>query len=201
MAGVELDGTERAGRALHLVAAFEGHPDNAAASLLGGLTIAWAEDGAGFRAVRLEPHPSVLPVLLVPDVESSTAHTRGLLPSDVPHRDATFNVARTALLVHAITTAPELLLAATEDRLHQAYRRGAYPATAAVVGALRKHGVAAAVSGAGPAILALTSNDSLPADVDLAGFEVRRLPIDRYGVRVETRGATGAESGAETAGS
>jgi homoserine kinase len=188
LAGIELTGTERATRALDVVAAFEGHADNAAPSLLGGLTIVWAEDPGGFRAVRLEPHPRLVPVLLVPAVESSTAHTRGLLPPHVPRADATFNVARTALLLHALTAAPELLLAATEDRLHQPYRRGAYPATAALVDALRARGVAAAVSGAGPTVLALTGGDPLPADVDLAGFQVCRLPVDACGVRVEITG-------------
>jgi homoserine kinase len=186
LAGVELDGTERAGRALQLAAAFEGHADNAAPSLLGGLTIAWSEEG--FRAVRLQPHPNIAPVLLIPDVESSTEHTRGLLPPRVPHGDAAFNVARTALLLHAITAAPELLLAGTEDRLHQPYRRGAYPATAALVDALRAKGVPATISGAGPTVLALTSGEGLPDGLDLAGFETRPLLIDACGVRVTTTG-------------
>jgi homoserine kinase len=190
LAGVELDGIARAGRALQLVAAFEGHADNAAPSLLGGLTIAWARAGEGFRAVRVEPHPDLVPVLLVPAVESATAQARGLLPAAVPHADATFNIARTALLLHGLTAGPallpELLLDGTEDRVHQPYRRGAYPATAALVDSLRAHGVPAVVSGAGPAVLALTSGDPLPAGVDLTGFEVRRLPVDQCGVRIDT---------------
>lgn len=190
LAGVELDGTERAGRALQLAAGFEGHADNAAPSLLGGLTIAWARPGEGFRAVRVEPHPDLLLVLLVPTVESATAHTRGLLPAHVPHADAAFNIARAALLLHGLTAmpqlVPELLLDGSDDRVHQPYRRGAYPATAALVDDLRARGVPAVVSGAGPAVLALTSGDPLPAGVDLTGFEVRRLPVDPCGVRIET---------------
>lgn len=190
LAGVELDGTERACRALQLAAAFEGHADNAAPSLLGGLTIVWSQGSDGFAAVRLDPHPSVAPVLLVPTAESSTEHTRGLLPPQVPHADAAFNVARAALLLHGLTTAPDLLLAGTDDRLHQPYRRGAYPASAALVDALRAGGMPAAISGAGPAVLALTSGQGLPAGVDLAGFEVRPLPIDVCGVRTEISTAT-----------
>lgn len=195
LAGVELDGTERAGRALQLAAGFEGHADNAAPSLLGGAAIAWTRDGV-FGAARLQPHPAVAAVLLVPAVESSTAHTRGLLPRSVPLADAVFNVGRAALLVHAITAAPELLMAATADRLHQPYRRGAYPATAELVDALRAAGVPTVVSGAGPTVLALTSvtpgapttltsGDPLPDAVDTTGFTVLRLPVDQHGVRVE----------------
>ncbi|HEY0636623.1 MAG TPA: homoserine kinase [Pseudonocardiaceae bacterium] len=194
LAGVELDGTERAGRALQLAAAFEGHADNAGPSLLGGLVIAWTDDpddpdaaggaGGGFRAARLDVHPAVRPVLLVPGSESSTAHTRRLLPRDVPLADAAFTLGRAALVVHALTAAPELLLPGTADRLHQPYRRAAYPATAALVDALRAAGVPAAVSGAGPAVLALTCDDTLPAEVGTAGFAVRPLPVDERGVRI-----------------
>jgi homoserine kinase len=188
LAGVDLDATERAGRALQLVAALEGHADNAAPSLLGGFTVVWQRPDASFAAARLDPHPDLRPVLLVPAVQSSTAQTRGLLPAEVPHGDAAFNAARSALLVHAVTAAPGLLLDATDDRLHQPYRQGAYPATARLVRRLRAAGTAAAVSGAGPAVIALTSGDSLPPGVDLAGFEVHRLRVDRHGVRIGPAG-------------
>jgi len=183
LAGVELDAAERTGRALQLAAAFEGHADNAGPSLLGGIVVAWSEGGV-FHAARLRPHDRLAPVLLVPSAESSTAHTRGLLPPAVPHGDAAFNVGRAALLAHALTAAPELLLDATADRLHQPYRRGAYPATGALVDALRAAGVPAVVSGAGPTVLALTCGDPLPAGVDLTGFAVCPLPVDPAGVRV-----------------
>lgn len=183
LAGVELDQAERAGRALELAVGFERHADNAASSLLGGLTVAWTENG-GFHATRLQPHPAIAPVLLVPAAESSTTYTRGLLPATVPHADAAFGAGRAALAVHALTTAPELLLAATVDVLHQPYRRGAYPATAALVDALRAAGVPAVVSGAGPTVLALTSGDALPGEVDLTGFAVRPLRVDQHGVRI-----------------
>jgi homoserine kinase len=140
---------------LALAAELEGHPDNVAPCLLGGFTIAWTEaDGA--RAVRLAPSDDVTPVVYVPSVRGLTAHARAALPVQVPHQDAVFNTARAALLVHALTSAPDLLLTATDDRLHQPYRASAMPETATLVAALREVGVPAFVSGAGPSVLALT---------------------------------------------
>ncbi|GGJ83312.1 homoserine kinase [Pilimelia anulata] len=140
---------------LRLASEIEGHPDNVAACLLGGLTIAWTEaDGA--RAVRLTPHPELQPVVYVPTGQGLTAHARAALPAAVPHRDAAFAAGRAALLVHALTERPELAFAATEDRLHQPYRAAGMPDTAALVGRLRAAGVAAVVSGAGPSVLALS---------------------------------------------
>ena len=92
----------------------------------------------------------------MPTEQSSTEATRGMLPTQVPHADAAFNAGRSALAVLALTTHPELLLPATEDRLHQAQRAPVMPTTAALVGKLRAAGVAAVVSGAGPSVLALT---------------------------------------------
>lgn len=169
--------------ALQLAAGFEGHADNAAASLLGGVVLAW-RDHAGWQASRLEPHPDVRPVLAVATERSSTEATRGLLPAQVPHADAAFSAGRAALGVHALTVDPQLLLPGTEDRLHQQYRASAYPATAQLVDALRARGVAATVSGAGPSVLALTTDGKLPDDVDLDGFGVLELPVDRGGVTV-----------------
>lgn len=102
----------------------------------------------------------------------------------MPHIDAAFTAGRAALLVHALTAAPSLLLAATEDRLHQRYRRTAYPATGRLVDALRSAGVPAAVSGAGPTVLALPATGELPAVVDTAGFTQHRLDVAREGPAV-----------------
>lgn len=169
---------------LGLAAEFEGHADNAAASLLGGVVIAWQEPEAHWRATRVAPHPAIRPVVAIPAQRSSTEATRGLLPELIPHADAAFAAGRAALGVHALSTAPELLLAGTEDRLHQHYRAAAYPATARLISALRRHGIAATVSGAGPTVLALTTDGALPAEVDTAGFVVSELPIDLDGVTV-----------------
>lgn len=169
---------------LQVTAGMEGHADNAAASLLGGFVIAWNNDDR-FHAVRLDAHPGIRPVALIAGAESSTATTRGLLPERVPLADAAFTGGRTALAVLAFTQRPELLMPATEDRLHQNYRRPAYPESADLVDALRAHGVPATISGAGPTVLALTADGSLPGGIDLHGFTPAALPVDTRGAVVE----------------
>jgi homoserine kinase len=186
LAGYALAGMQPDEAALDLAAGFDGHADNVAASLLGGLVISW-RDGQRFRAVRLEPHAELTPVLLVPAETSATKVTRGLLPAKVPHADAAFTAGRAALLVHALTAAPRLLLTATEDRLHQSYRRPAYPATGRLVDTLRAAGVAAAVSGAGPAVLALPAPGEALTMVNTAGFTHFPLDVARAGAAVEWR--------------
>ena len=184
LAGYALAGMQPDEAALDLAAGFDGHADNAGASLLGGLVISW-RDEQSFRAVRLEPHPGLAPVLLVPAQTSATKVTRGLLPAEVPHADAAFTAGRAALLVHALTAAPHLLLAATEDRLHQSYRRPAYPATGRLVDALRAAGVPAAVSGAGPTVLALPASGEALTAVNTTGFTQLPLDVARVGAGVE----------------
>ena len=169
---------------LQVAAGMEGHADNAAASLLGGFVVAWNSDER-FDAVRLDAHSGIAPVALVPEVESSTATTRGLLPDRIPLADAAFTGSRTALAVLAFTQRPDLLFPATADRLHQEYRRPAYPESAALVDALRSAGVPAVISGAGPTVLALTADGTLPSTPDLDGFTVLPLPVDPSGVTVE----------------
>ena len=139
---------------LRLCSELEGHPDNVAPCLLGGATISWTTD-AGARAARLPVDPRVAPVLFVPGSTLSTHLARGLLPAAVPHADAAHAAGRSALLVHALTREPGLLLEATEDRLHQTQRAPAMPDSAALLARLRADGHAAVVSGAGPCVLAL----------------------------------------------
>lgn len=151
--------------ALRLATSFEGHPDNAAPAILGGATVAWqGVDGA--RATRLEVHPDVEPWVLVPTERLLTKRARGVLPTHVPHADAAFNAGRAALLVEALTRRPELLLEATEDRLHQDYRGDVMRGSVDLVHALRERGLAAVVSGAGPTVLVLgrSSDGDLVAD-------------------------------------
>ncbi|APU13465.1 MULTISPECIES: homoserine kinase [Actinoalloteichus] len=184
-AGCALVGRPLDERALDLAARFEGHADNAAASLFGGLVVAWRDGDTGpFRAARLEPHDTLSPVVLVPATESTTAVTRGLLPERVPLSDAAFALGRAALAVTALTSRPDLLLPAIDDRLHQPYRAAAWPATMAVVTALRAAGVPAAVSGAGPSVLAFPEAGVLPESVEVAGFAVHPVAVDPTGVRV-----------------
>jgi homoserine kinase len=161
---------------LVLAAEIEGHPDNVAACLLGGLTIAWtAEDGA--RAVRVAGVTGVTAVAAIPPFESSTKKARGLLPDVVPHADAARNAGRAALLVAALTGAPEALFAGTEDWLHQTYRVPAMRRSAALVKSLRGAGLAAVISGAGPTVLTL-ARDQVEVD------SVRARVPDGWAVQV-----------------
>ena len=138
--------------------------------------------------MRLEPHPDVSPVVLIPDERSATTVTRGLLPDKVPHTDAAFAAGRCALAVHALTARPDLLLPATEDRLHQDYRESAWPDTMRIVRELRENGVPATVSGAGPTVFAMPSCGVLPDGLDTTGFAVRALPVARMGATIEANG-------------
>jgi homoserine kinase len=167
--------------ALRLAAELEGHPDNVAPCLFGGLTIAWtADDGA--EAVRLEPAQTIAPIVFVPEERGLTAAARAALPATVPHADAARNAGRAALLVHALTAAPARLFAATEDLLHQPYRAAGMPGTAALVAELRASGVAAVVSGAGPSVLALVETGWTPPQRD--GWVALRPGISTVGAYV-----------------
>ena len=172
-----------------LATELEGHPDNVAAAIHGGATIAWMEDIFGVktgRAVSIPVHHDIKAVLFIPETHLSTAKARKLLPSTVSHQDAVLNSSHTALLSVALATRPDLLLTATEDFLHQSYRAEAYPKSMALVERLRSDGVAAMISGAGPAVLVLHAT----AEVKLAeainsrptGFSVKELAISRAGV-------------------
>lgn len=170
---------------LALASELEGHPDNVAPCLLGGLTIAWLHDGA--RAVRRDVDPAVVPVVLIPPFTASTELARGLLPATVPHADAARSAGRAALLVAALTGTPQALFDATDDRLHQSYRAPAMPQSAELVAALRAGGHPAVISGAGPTVLVLALGDVEAAAV-LAeappGWVAERLPVDPSGAVV-----------------
>jgi len=148
-----------AGTLLALATSMEGHPDNVAPALFGQLSIAWT-DMEGPRHKKLMVHRGVSVVVFAPEHTMSTELARSLHPVSVPHEDAIFNVSRSALLIAALTQSPELLLAATEDKLHQNYRASAMPETNRLITLLRENGFAAVVSGAGPSILVLGSDPS-----------------------------------------
>jgi homoserine kinase len=232
---------------LRLAASLEGHPDNVAACLSGGLTIAWqparepvarapvdrrapaegraAGDppAADARLVRVAVDGSLAAVVCVPPFSLTTSEARDVLPDSVPHADAAANAGRSALLVAALSGAAPpgaappgaappgaappgaappgaappgehaALLDATEDFLHQPYRAAVMPGTADLLGRLRRAGVAAVVSGAGPAVLALlvTGHQPGPGVVDSIAREtgiawhVIPLDIDRQGAVVQ----------------
>jgi homoserine kinase len=155
----------------------ESHPDNLAAALYGGFTVAWLEDDGFADAVRMDPHADVHPVVLVPPTELATTRARALLPDQVPFADASHNVARAALLVQAMTADPGRLMAATSDRLHQQCRSSAYPESVALVGRLRAVGVPAVISGAGPTVLCFADQPQLDLVSGSAGPDWRVQPV------------------------
>ncbi|HET7677793.1 MAG TPA: hypothetical protein VFK38_08050, partial [Candidatus Limnocylindrales bacterium] len=160
---------------LALAAEIEGHPDNAAAALLGGLAVVGIVEGRP-EALRIEPPRALRCVLFVPELPLETKAMRAALPHQVPLRDAAFNVGRAALTVAAFATnRSDLLRASTEDRLHQPYRTAFFPELPALIAAALEAGALGAyLSGAGSTVLAFA--DSAPiidrvaaALVDVAG--------------------------------
>jgi homoserine kinase len=152
---------------IQLASEFEGHPDNAAAAVLGGAVVSWTDLGGlppTFSAASVRLHPDIRLFPAIPQQRSSTAEARVLLPTQVTHQDARFNVSRAALLVLALTERPDLLMAATEDVLHQPQRASAMPSSAEYLGLLRRYNVAAVLSGAGPAVIALSTASELPVE-------------------------------------
>lgn len=186
---------------LQVCSQMEGHPDNVAPSLYGGLVISYSS-ADGFHSVPVTVNEKIIPVVAVPDYEVPTRIARGLIPETVPHREASINSGRAALLVHAMKDAPEELFAGTEDHLHQQYRASAMAPSASLVAHLRGRGHAAIISGAGPTVLtlagseeeskrivaaieALNSGDLDQADDQDITWNVERLTVDRNGVIVE----------------
>ncbi len=186
-------------------AEIEGHPDNVAPAFHGGFTIAGVDDvpstgpstgsggpgpsGQRFFAVRTAVDPRISVVVFVPPTGVETKASRGLLPETVPHSDAAAGAGRTALLVAALSDAPEHLHRATRDFLHQEYRRPAMPESLALVDELRADGVAAIVSGAGPTVLAFSSGVESAETTKLtarcpAGWASHSLRVDMDGVRI-----------------
>jgi homoserine kinase len=167
----------------------EGHPDNIAAATLGGATISWMEDRASVAtgcASRFTVDPSIRALVFLPHTQLSTGKARRMLPETVPHKDASINAGRSALLVHALSIRPELLFAATEDHLHQQYRREAMPKSLDLVKKLRGAGVAAMISGAGPSVLVLHTGTAAEHDDIVRTAGESFTPMD---LEVATNGA------------
>jgi homoserine kinase len=183
---------------LRLAARAEGHPDNVAAALLGGLTVSCgADDGA--VAIAL-PVPGALQwIALVPEVASSTAEARAVLPPSVPRADAVFNVQRVALLLAALQAGRiDPLATAMDDRLHQPYRERLFPWMPRVAAAARAAGARACVlSGAGPSLLAVATDEAaavaraMEAALAEAGLRgaAAVLGVDSVGATVRGEGA------------
>ena len=150
---------------VQLASEFEGHPDNASAAVLGGTVVSWTEGDGPMRryaAARCACTPTSTCSPPFPRCVRRRRRRGRCFPSHVSHADARFNLSRAALLVVALTERPDLLMAATEDRLHQPQRAAAMPASAEYLGILRRCGVAAVLSGAGPAVIAFSTEPELP---------------------------------------
>jgi homoserine kinase len=171
---------------LDLAADLEGHPDNVAPAFLGGFVISGREGDRWF-AVRAGVDPRITAVAFVPPTGVETTVARGLLPATVPHADAAANSGRAALLVAALASQPEHLLAATRDWLHQDQREPAMPETLALVRRLRADGVPAVVSGAGPTVLAFGTTDTSSLRARCPdGWECHDLVIESRGAALLT---------------
>lgn len=176
---------------LELAADLEGHPDNVAAALFGGLVISGREQDRWF-AVQCEVDPRIGAVVFVPGTTLHTTVSRALLPTAVPHAAAAANAGRAALLVSALERRPEYLFAATRDYLHQEFREPAMPESLDLVHRLRAEGVPAVVSGAGPSVLAFVADEVLSVRTAQVvrrcppGWSAHTLPLDRHGARLRS---------------
>jgi homoserine kinase len=179
--GLALGGVEAADepyRSFDVAARLEGHPDNAAAASFGGVTI--VVDGI---PRRLDPHPDLRPVILVPELRTSTLESRRMLPDPVGRRDAVAQIGYVAALTVALTQDPRLLPIAMRDRLHEDVRLEAAPAARALRDRLRDAGLAVCLSGAGPSLLAF-EREGLTVPDPGEGWTILRPGIRRTGVDV-----------------
>jgi len=175
---------------LALATEIEGHPDNVAAALYGGATIAWLDSSLTpepvGRAVKIHVDERIKAIVFIPETHLATSKARKLLPETISHKDAVANTSHTALLVHALSHRPDLLFTATEDHLHQDYRAEAMPKSAALLKKLRAAGVAATISGAGPSVLVLHTGSEQDADDIIhaagSGFTAKKLAISAQGI-------------------
>jgi homoserine kinase len=168
--------------ALKIAATLEGHVDNVAAALLGGLTIAWG-DAENAKSLRIKPHPELRPIICIPEGSVNTKKARAALPESISHVDASFNIGRSALLVAALTEEPEYLFEATEDKVHQEARKSVMSKSFKLMNALRDAGHAAVISGSGPSVLVLTTEFVEEKVRDIAGedFDTQLVKVSLLG--------------------
>ena len=175
---------------LEMASEMEGHPDNVAAALLGGLVV--IATGLEGLAIRRFDMPPLTTVVVVPALELSTHQARAVLPKNVPLSDATFNISRVALVVEALRSRDLGLLGqAMQDRLHQPYRLQLLPGCEAALIAARGSGAAAAaLSGAGPSLIAFTADDpSSVAEAMQAALQEAGVSSQRLILSTSNRGA------------
>ena len=193
LCGRELD----EGSLLKLGSEEEGHADNVAPCMLGGFTVT-SGSGEEMEYLRLDPPARLRAVVALPDFSLPTQQARAVLPRKVTFQDAVANQGRVALLTAALArNRLELLRSAMVDRLHQPYRSGLVPGLEDVCrAALGAGALGAALSGAGPAVLAFVDGEDRGAGAAMEEAWSRRginsrslvLPLDRSGLEVEIAG-------------
>lgn len=182
---------------LKLAVKIEGHPDNVAPALLGGLVVSLV-DGEKIFAHQLPPNPKRMPIhltLALPELDFPTRAARAALPAHVSHADAVFNISRALLVAQALSSGNiSLLDRAMDDRLHQPYRLPLIPGAQAAIDAARAAGAAAAaLSGAGPSLIAFSADQNTAIGSAMlhafaeAGLPARvfHLGISEIGAQVE----------------
>jgi homoserine kinase len=164
---------------LDLATRLEGHPDNVAPCLLGGVRVALCGDSGHVIQALVPLAVAVQAVCFVPDIGIATPKARGLLPPTVSLADAVFNVARASLMVAALSSGSlDLLREATRDRLHQPYRLPLFPAGATLLeSAMHAGALGAFVSGAGPTILALCAQADVAAVTEAFQLTARHVEV------------------------
>ena len=170
---------------IQLASTFEGHPDNVAASVLGSAVVSWTNipvDGTEptYHASPVTVHPDIRATALIPNSHASTEAVRRVLPSDIPHMDARFNVSRTGVLLVALSKDPSLLWEGTRDRMHQPFRAEVLPISSEWVNRLRNQGYPAFLSGAGPTVLVLSTEpveEALLQEARDHGIRVEELTV------------------------
>ncbi|MDF2571030.1 MAG: thrB 2 [Sporomusa sp.] len=176
---------------LNMATAIEGHPDNVAPAIFGGITVSIMDSGTA-KYLRFLPPKDFSMVAVIPEFNLSTKSARKVLPESVPFADAVFNVSRTALLIGALCTGElKLLLHALEDRLHQPYREQLIPGMAQVLTAARQAGaLGAALSGAGPCLLAFTTeNADEIGQAMVKAFNIHKVKAKYQLLQIDTQGA------------
>ncbi|WP_371370856.1 homoserine kinase [Sporomusa aerivorans] len=176
---------------LDMATAIEGHPDNVAPAIFGGITVSIMDSGHA-HYLRFLPPVDFSMVAVIPEFNLSTRAARKVLPVSIPFADAVFNVSRSALLIGSLATGElKLLLHALEDRLHQPYREQLIPGMAQVLAAARQAGaLGAALSGAGPCLLAFTTENSDEVGRAMTkAFEIHKVQAKYQVLKIDRQGA------------
>ena len=177
-----------------LAAQIEGHPDNTAPALLGGIVTA-VFDGRKVHWVKQEVYTKLKFVAMIPDFELKTEDARACLPTEISHKDAVFNLSRAALFSASLLTGKfENLRTAVHDKLHQPYRMELIPGCREVFDIAYTHGAYASyISGAGPTVMAIVDEDNtyfagrMKFSLDnagLGGWQVKEMCIDNQGTTI-----------------